>query len=321
MKAITLLIFTFLTSMAFAEESKRYTGPIIDMHFHPAEYSSSARPRTQPETGFVAPPTGQDCLDQIVSLMERHNIVLAAVMGGTLEWIGPWRERFGDRQMIAGLSFSHPTRQVKNGPKVLLTVSQFRDLVSEGKLQIFGEMGSVYGGLSPSDPSIMPYYAVAESLDVPVGIHTGGSSPGITDKNKDFRLRYGDPLELEDLLVAHPKLRVYMMHAGAAFYRNAVIMMRQYPRLYADIAVLTWLPSAKVNLEPFLRMAKEYGVLDRVMFGTDLWAYPDVITLAIENVQSLDFLTYEEKKGIFYDNAAHFLRLNEEVIAKHHEKK
>ena len=54
------------------------------------------------------------------------------------------------------------------------------------------------------------------------------------------------------------------------------------------------------------------------MFGTDQMVWPEAIEMAIEKVQSLDFLTLEEKQGIFYMNAARFLNLSEETIAEHH---
>ena len=42
------------------------------------------------------------------------------------------------------------------------------------------------------------------------------------------------------------------------------------------------------------------------------------IGLAIDRVNRLDFLTVEEKQDIFYDNAAKFLGLTAEEIARHH---
>ena len=40
--------------------------------------------------------------------------------------------------------------------------------------------------------------------------------------------------------------------------------------------------------------------------------------LAIDRVNRLEFLTVEEKQDIFYDNAATFLGLSAEEIARHH---
>jgi uncharacterized protein len=120
--------------------------------------------------------------------------------------------------------------------------------------------------------------------------------------------------------VKYPDLRIYLMHAGGHFYERAAMMMVQYPDLYVDIAVLNWVPDAGNFLVPFLKRAKDYGVLDSMMFGSDQMVWPEAIEMAIENIQKLDFLTYEEKKGIFYDNAARFLNLSDETIAGHHKR-
>ncbi len=56
------------------------------------------------------------------------------------------------------------------------------------------------------------------------------------------------------------------------------------------------------------------------MFGSDQMMWPEVIDIAIETIEAADFLTEEEKRDIFYNNAARFLRLSEEEIARHHGK-
>jgi hypothetical protein len=38
-----------------------------------------------------------------------------------------------------------------------------------------------------------------------------------------------------------------------------------------------------------------------------------------ERADSADFLSQEQKRDVFYNNAAWFLRLSEEEIARHHE--
>jgi predicted TIM-barrel fold metal-dependent hydrolase len=39
--------------------------------------------------------------------------------------------------------------------------------------------------------------------------------------------------------------------------------------------------------------------------------WPQTIDLAIETIESADFLTEEQKRDIFYNNAARFLRLDD----------
>jgi len=50
----------------------------------------------------------------------------------------------------------------------------------------------------------------------------------------------------------------------------------------------------------FLRSAKEYGVLDRVMFGSDQMVWPEAITSSINFLNALQFLTKAEKEMTFY---------------------
>ena len=54
------------------------------------------------------------------------------------------------------------------------------------------------------------------------------------------------------------------------------------------------------------------------MFGSDQMIWPRTIDRAVDAVLSAEFLSDEQKRDIFYNNAARFLRLSEEEIAKHH---
>lgn len=305
---IVLISITMLANVVFGQEADRYTGPIIDMHLHAYTDDDFWGPAPNPATGAVSVNNATDHYRHSIDFLKKHNVVLAVVDSESLAAVEPWERMLGDAAVISAL-------RKKNN-----SLDLFTKMVSDGKVELFGEVGATYRGLSPSDFTLMPFYAVANEFNIPVGVHTGGSFPGITRSNKNFRLRLGDPLLLEDVLVAYPDLRVYLMHAGAHFYRRAVVMMVQYPDLYADIAVVNWVPDARKFLEPFLRLAKEHGVLDRVMYGSDQMIWPGAIELGIETIHAVDFLTLAEKKGIFYDNAARFLGLSEEEIERHHAK-
>jgi predicted TIM-barrel fold metal-dependent hydrolase len=56
------------------------------------------------------------------------------------------------------------------------------------------------------------------------------------------------------------------------------------------------------------------------MFGSDQMVWPGAIEIAIANVESANFLTPEQKRDIFYNNAARFLRLSPEEMAQHRER-
>lgn len=295
----------------------RYEGPIIDMHLH--AYTEDSYWGVGPDgpipfgvTGRPAPPSAEEHRRRTLEAMEEHGVVLGAISGDELRAADAFEEQAPDRFLV-GISV--------NDPVVDLDVEEFLGWVRDGRLDVFAEIGAQYGGYSPSDPAFEPYWSVAEDHGVPVGIHTGESFPGTpySECCPDFRVRLGDPLLLEDMLVAHPDLKVVVMHAGGWFYERTLQLMQMYPQVYAEIGVLGHAQEHRTTrtLERFLERAKAFGYLDRVMFGSDQMVWPEAIGISIEAVQSLDFLTVEEKEAILYGNAARFLGLSAEEVARH----
>lgn len=70
----------------------------------------------------------------------------------------------------------------------------------------------------------------------------------------------------------------------------------------------------------YLETLIDVNLGQRLMFGSDQNAWPESIPLAIQAIKSAPFLSEEQKRNIFYNNAARFLRLNKEEIARHHGK-
>jgi hypothetical protein len=245
-----------------------------------------------------------------LQIMRERNVVLGIVSGSTVAVVEQWHAAAPDL-LWKGISVDDPSTFMKP--------ADLDRLFREGRLNVLGEVAAQYAGYSPSDPAFDAYWAVAERHGVPVGIHTGGGPPRTPYTCcPKFRLSLGDPLLLEDLLVKYPTLRVYVMHAGGFFPQNALMLMTMYPQVYVDIGALSWTPTAGDMLEPFLIEAKRRRLLDRVMFGSDQMRWPEAIGLAVERVNRLGFLTIEEKRAIFYDNAAKFLRLTADQVARHH---
>ncbi len=56
------------------------------------------------------------------------------------------------------------------------------------------------------------------------------------------------------------------------------------------------------------------------MFGSDQMVWPATIGRAVESITNAPFLSASQKHDIFYHNAARFLRLRKEDIARDHAK-
>lgn len=115
----------------------------------------------------------------------------------------------------------------------------------------------------------------------------------------------------------HPRLRIYIMHAGWPMLDDLLALMWTYPQVHIDTGAISWaLPRAEFHR--YLQRIVESGFGKRVMFGSDQMNWPGTIERAIEGIESATFLSAEQKRDILYNNAARFLRLSEADIAKHH---
>lgn len=292
MKKIILLL-TFITI-----GSEISFGQIIDMHMH--SYTEKTFWVGTARNGLASSKTAKETLEQTIQKMNQHKIEFAVVCG-SIESIEIYTK--ADKRFIPGYQDNEET---------LIPVNQFEEYIKSVKIKVFGEVMAVYKGKTLADPSYQPYIAICEKYGVPVGYHSGGSFPNAQNLGwPNYRIKLGDPFLIEDVLVKYPKLKLYLMHAGENFYENTLRMMDGYPNLYADLGVEMWLhPMTKDFAIKFLKSAKEYRVLDRVMFGSDQMVWPEAITNSIDFLNALDFLTKEEKEMIFYKNAKKFLEIN-----------
>ena len=173
-----------------------------------------------------------------------------------------------------------------------------------------GEIGTQYITIPPNDPRLEPYFALAEQLDLPVLIHTAGLGAPVPS----FHSSLGRPLLLEDVVVRHPKLRLYFENAGYPFLDEAITLMTQYPQVYADVSTITWI-IPRSAFHRYFRALMEAGLGKRLMFGSDQMEWPETIGLGIEAIDAADFLSDDQKRDIFYNNAVRFLRLDEKRLS------
>ncbi len=272
--------------------------PIIDIHQHmfTANLGKDGKPITNLATGIQSTAyTDQELIQQTLNHMNQNNITLA-LAGGSPETINKWVETAPTRFI--------PSIELRENP-INPTPKQVKDLLENESIKAIGEILTQYAGIPPNDPKLDPYYALAEEYDVPAWIHVTGMGAF----TPEYRVKYGNPTIVEDVLEKYPDLRLCVCHFGFPLMGEMASMLRMYPRLYADISANIWM----TRREAFLGYLK--GVLDysrcykQLMFGSDQMWWPEAISIAVETLQSADFLSKEQKRDIFYNNAKRFLKL------------
>ena len=198
------------------------------------------RPSTANRTGLVAsdkdlPVTRSAAANDEAIMRETHVMLdrynIFAVTAGPLERVRAWRAAAPDR-IIPAHAFGDP-----GSPGV----DEFRRLLRNRELAVLAEVSPQVPGMSLDDPVLEPYFALAEELDIPVGVHLGeGPYGGPYGPFPRYRARLTSPFQLEEVLVRHPKLRVYVMHYGSPLVDEMIALMYAHPQVYVDIAGNDW---------------------------------------------------------------------------------
>lgn len=326
-----------LFALAAAEPARL---PIIDMHLHArhAAYAGAEpmpmctpfriMPRSDPKNGVLqgmdmnGPPcdapvpaakSDAEVLAGTIREIEANNIF--GVVSGEPALVDRWVA--ASARFMPAIDYRLPgtPSQTHVAPKSL---DQLRALHRAGKLTVIGEIMAQYEGVSVDDPRMDPLWALAVELDVPVAIHMGPGEPGGPYTNGGAYLAaLSDPLRLESVLKKYPKLRVSLMHAAYPHADRLRALLFNYPHVYAEIGSIVY-TEPRPAFYAFLKEIVDAGYGDRVLFGSDQMIWPGVITPSVKAIEEAPFLTAEQKRDIFYNNAARFLRLPKATIDRHH---
>jgi predicted TIM-barrel fold metal-dependent hydrolase len=127
----------------------------------------------------------------------------------------------------------------------------------------------------PNDAIVYPLYEVCRAHEIPVLLHIGSSViPGT-------RLKYCDPIHLDDVAVDFPELSVVMAHGGRGFWYDAcAFLAAHHPNFYIDVAGLV--PEKLPQYFPTLdRLAR------KMVFGSDWPAMPRSVAANVQVIESL----------------------------------
>lgn len=322
-----LLVVAFVNPASLSAQA----APIIDMHLHALHAADQGPPpviicapyddlpiRDPQWSGqryfgeifkkpicrhpLTSAPDDDTLQQRSLALLKQYDIT--AVTSGPAEVVAAWH-RAAPMRIIPGLMF---------GASDLPSLDRLRAMHKAGELAVLGEIGNQYDGVAPDDPKLEPYYALAEELDIPVAIHMGPGPPGAPYLGMAYRMRLSDPLQLEEVLVRHPRLRLYVMHAGWPLGDRMIALLYAHPQVYVDTGVIDY-TQPRAEFWRYLKLLVDAGYGKRIMYGSDQMVWPDAIPESLQAITSAPFLTPVQKRDILYNNAARFLRLTKEQPA------
>lgn len=140
------------------------------------------------------------------------------------------------------------------------------------------KLGPIYQNFNPASRTAMKIFGLAEKLEIPIVIHQG------TTFVRAGPLKYANPVQLEDAAIKFPDLKMVIAHLGHPWEDETAVLVRKQPNLFTDISAVH---TRLFRLYHKLMTFKEYGVLGKIIFGTDYPFFkPEETIRGIKNVNS-----------------------------------
>lgn len=226
---------------------------IIDVHTHLNNYHEE-RVRSIDE-----------CLENLLSDMEVNHVDYSLILTSykvtehrppTVDVIRA-TEKHANLAVVAGISYlNYKERDLRE-------VSDFLESGLVKGLKLYPGYEPFY----PHDKRCQVIYDLAMEYDVPVMFHTGDT---YTPKGK---LRYAHPLNIDDVAVDNPQLKIVICHIGNPWIRDCMEVVYKNQNVYTDISGLT-LGDFSDKFERFMRsqvieMLTYAGEPRYMLYGTD----------------------------------------------------
>jgi uncharacterized protein len=138
----------------------------------------------------------------------------------------------------------------------------------------------MYAGFRPDEARLDPLWRYASKHQLPVLLHTG------TTFIAQAPLECTLPRHLDAVAIRYPDVKIIMAHLGHPYEGECIVTIRKHPNVYADISALHYRP---FQLYHSLMLTQEYGVWNKLLFGTD---YPfTTVNATIEGLRKLNNMT------------------------------
>ncbi len=300
------ILTPLLIGCAHPEVRSTFPQPVIDLHRH------TPWPGEPDDTALV----------EIKDNLRAHHVVATALFITGREDVAIYRS---DEDVRLLLSPMFPCPQLTSERKwcSVETGGPMPDgawidsQLASGDLEGIGELVFNYAGIAPDDPSMAGFWAMAARHDVPAFVHVGRGPPAGGGPRRHegccpaYEADYGNPELLRPVLGRHPQLRMVLQHVGFDYMEETLALLRDHPGVFVDMSVLNSVGPRGLH-DGSLQQLVAAGFADRIVLGSDDQDYAPII----ERIEGAEFLTPEQRRGIYYDNAARLLRLDRATIER-----
>ena len=154
----------------------------------------------------------------------------------------------------------------------------------------------------PNDRAYYPLYSKCVELGVPVTFHTGSTYWGAgLEGGGGVKLRFSDPMLLDDVAADFPELKLIMAHPGWPWQDEQLAVATHKNNVYVDLS--GWSPK---YFQPLLITYMTKMIPQKFLFGTD---YPMLSPQRwLQDFETLH-VSPEIKDMILRDNAKNLLKL------------
>jgi predicted TIM-barrel fold metal-dependent hydrolase len=156
----------------------------------------------------------------------------------------------------------------------------------------------MYAGFKPDESRLDPLWRYAGEHGLPVLLHTG------TTFVSQAPIECTLPRHLDPVAIRYPEAKIIMAHLGHPYEGECIAVIRKHPNVYADISALHYRP---FQLYHTLMLAQEYGVWDKLLFGTD---YPFTTVNATIEGTGLPRLDEDRIERLIHRNTLDLLGLS-----------
>jgi hypothetical protein len=118
----------------------------------------------------------------------------------------------------------------------------------------------MYAGFSPDDERLNPLWQYTRQKGLPVLLHMG------TTFIAQAPLQFTLPRLIEPVAVKFPEVKIILAHLGHPYEGECIVTVRKHENVFADVSALHYRPH---QLYHSLMLAQEYGVWNKLLFGTD----------------------------------------------------